>query len=137
MIYYDTLLEFDGASLLSKEEAKKLLTVKDREYKTYWWLFDKVSYINKTGNVSYCLYDALYCVRPALNIKNLGAFKIGDTFDIDGIWEFKIISEQKAWLYKQDIHTEFFLAENPCYSPIEPLIKSWYSALEQILTYYS
>lgn len=106
-------LEITGATLLSVEEAKKYLTVEERIYDNWWWLrspgygADRALHIRCDGSIfldgDYVDTTDVY-VRPALQIKNLefSNIKIGDIFELGG-FEFKIISDNLAWMYKQDI----------------------------------
>lgn len=106
-------LEITGATLLSIEEAEEYLRRVERAYNCWWWLRSPGDYYNYTANVYY--YGDIYknghnvgynngYVRPALQIKNLESsnFKIDDIFELGG-FEFKIISDNLAWMYKQDI----------------------------------
>ena len=105
-------LEITGAKLLSTEEAEKYLTEEERKYDK-WWLRSPGSYFrivdscNDGGDISNlgCFVDSSnVCVRPALQITNLESsnLKIGDTFEFSG-FNFKVISENLAWMYRQDI----------------------------------
>lgn len=106
-------LEFIGATLLSAEEAENYLTREERVYDFYWWLRSPgcissyVAYVDSDGSIDYSgdhISLIHRCVRPALQIKNLESsyFEIGDRFKMGG-YEFKIISKDLAWMYKQDI----------------------------------
>lgn len=99
-------MEIKGATLLSTEEAKELLTKKDRVYKSGWWLrspgFGRYLAVIVSSNGSIrsrgLLVDyAYYCVRPALLI-NLESsdHKIGETFMFEDK-TFKIISDELAF----------------------------------------
>ena len=140
MIYYNTSLEFKGATLLSSEEAFTLLTEQERKYLIGWWL-------RTPGNHSYyacCVYgDGNVCgyginvsyvsgIRPALIIFNLGDFKVGDIISI-GKYYFKIIKPQMAWLYKQDIGTDYFDVKSNNYeaSYVKQVIDSWFEKLKK------
>lgn len=102
-----------GATLLSKEEAKTLLTQQERAYKSLWWLRSPGSCSSSScivyGNGlvgSYCNTGSPdYIVRPALkiNISN-SDIKVGDAF-IFGDKKFKVISETLAWMCDDDIGT--------------------------------
>jgi len=106
-------LEIVGATLLSIEEAEEYLTRVERAYDCWWWLCSP-SRFSYCATLVYCdgdiigygdsVHDGGICVRPALQIKNLESsnFEIGNTFQIDD-YEFKIISDNLAWMYKQDI----------------------------------
>lgn len=141
--YIPEQIEFEGATLLSVEEAKSLLTEQEREYENYWWLrtpgkndsnyaclvfYD--GYVSQSGNYT----DDLNDIRPALKIKNIGNLKVGDIFKI-GEYEFKIISPDLAWLYHQDIGTDIFDKETNVYenSHIKKIVDEWYE--REILGY--
>jgi len=105
-----TLPAITGATLLSVYEAEKYLSKSEREYSKWWWLRSPGFYSYHTPSVD---YDGYICgfsvntrgfVRPALVITNLKSsnLSVGDTFKING-YEFKIISNTLAWLYKQDM----------------------------------
>lgn len=110
------MLKIKGATLLSVDEAKKLLSIKDREYSNWWWLrspgYDQylAASVTDGGSVHYGGDDVDYaddCVRPALKL-NLESsdFKIGDTFSFGGK-TFKIISKDLAFCL-EDIGTHCF-----------------------------
>lgn len=141
-------IKFKEATLLTKEEAETLLTEKERRYGCWWWLRspghgnDNAAGVDYDGSVSFLGRQAnLYygCVRPALIIdkSNSDNFNIGDTFEIEK-YEFKIINENLAWLYKQDLGCHLFnekLSDNykstNVYedSDIKRYIDEWYKAL--------
>lgn len=100
------LPKIEGATLLSREEAKMFLSQKGRMYSQWWWLRTSGYYPMNAACVLVegvvCFYGAdvdfdTGCVRPALkvNLKNSG-FKIGDTF-VFGKKTFKIISNELAF----------------------------------------
>lgn len=141
--YIPEQVEFEGATLLSVEEAQSWLTEEEKEYENYWWLctpdrnnnrcacfvfYD--GYISPSGNYT----DDLNDIRPALKIKNIGNLKVGDIFKI-GEYEFKIISPDLAWLYHQDIGTDIFDRETNVYenSHIKKVVDEWYE--KEILGY--
>lgn len=139
--YTPEQIEFEGAILLSVEEAQSWLTEKEREYENYWWLrtperygracfvfYD--GYVSQSGNYT----DDLNDIRPALKIKNIGNLKVGDIFKI-GEYNFKIISPELAWLYHQDIGTDIFDKETNVYenSYIKKVVDKWYE--NEILGY--
>ncbi len=110
------MLKIEGATLLSVDEAKKLLSIKDREYSNWWWLRspgysqDCAAIVLYDGSVSYSGNYVNYgdfCVRPALklNLESSG-FKIEDTFSFGGK-TFKIISDDLAFCL-EDIGTHCF-----------------------------
>lgn len=111
-------LEITKATLLSIKEAEEYLTNEERKYERWWWLRSPSSYsgytagVNSNGNIYNRGSRVTYindCVRPALQITNLESsnLKIGDTFKISD-YEFKIISKELAWMYKQDIGRHAF-----------------------------
>lgn len=103
-------IEIIGATLLSVDEARKLLTKDERKYNANWWLRSPakysycVSYIGKNGNVYCCggRVDSPHLIRPALRIKLNCSFNIGDIFEFDGR-KFKIISPDLAWMIDSDL----------------------------------
>lgn len=145
-------IEITGATLLSIEEAKKYLSPEDRQYENWWWLRSpgndscNAAYVRDDGDISHYgdyVGDSDGCVRPALKIKNLksSGMSIGDVFELnDDIlnlrYEFKIISENLAWIYKQEIGMRAFnfTNENKCSndyetSGIKNCVDLWYSRL--------
>lgn len=139
--YIPEKIEFEGATLLSVDEANSWLIEKEREYEDYWWVCTPGSgsyacfvisddYVYHTGN---SVYD-IDSIRPALKIKNIGNLKVGDIFKI-GEYEFKIISPDLAWLYHQDIGTDIFDKETNVYenSHIKKIVDEWYE--REILGY--
>ena len=130
-------ITFNGATLLSLDEAKDFLTEVERMYSLCWWLrtpcyfssnacivdFDG-SILSNGDGVDY--YNG---IRPALVISNLGDFKVGEMFNI-GSYQFKIISPNLAWLYKQDIGKTVFGTTNDYEkSHAKKVIDSWYETL--------
>lgn len=106
-------LQIIGATLLSIEETKEYLTEEERRYNNWWWLRSPglasncATYVIYHGRIlTYGSYvnDIDVSVRPALQISNLKSsnLEIGDTFEL-GDYEFKIISDNLAWMYRQDI----------------------------------
>lgn len=104
-----------GATLLSLEEAEKALSLLSEFEKLYprsWWLRTPGSYdrwahcVARTGIIytdGSFVNTSNRCVRPALKIKiNDPDIQKGDTFLFGG-YEFKVISEDLAWMYKNDI----------------------------------
>lgn len=99
-------LEITGATLLTVDEARNLLTVEDRACGSWWWLRSpgdcqiSAVNINEAGSV-YAIGDNVYNdsvgVRYALRIANLESsdLKIGDKFCY-GQKYFKVISEHLA-----------------------------------------
>ena len=140
MKYFNTQLEFSGTTLLSADEVKSLLTEQERKYKYPWWLRTPGYYSNYAGGVNY-YGDVIrtgyhvnygYCIRPALQIANLGDFKVGDVFSI-GEYYFKIISPELAWLYKQDIGEDIFDNKSNDYvgSHVKAVIDVWFEKLKE------
>ena len=143
MFYYDTNLEFKGATLLSADEASNLLTVQGRKNKDYWWLrtpghdSSYACIVSRYGSVSYygSPVRTNFGIRPALMLSNLGTFKVGDIFNIEDYY-FKIISPNLAWLYKQDIGgKEDFDAKSNDYetSHVKQVVDAWYEELRKDL----
>ena len=112
----ENTFKFEGATLLSVDEARKLLSKKDREYSNWWWLRlpgyyqDYAAYVSTDGLVDCTGYDVDYadvCVRPALKINlESSGLTIGDTFSFGGK-TFKIISDDLAFCL-EDIGTHCF-----------------------------
>ena len=137
-------LEFTGATLLSIEEAEALLTIEERAYDKRWWLRSpgyfsfSIANVYYVGNVNYYGYGVNYsnaCVRPALQIKNLeySTLEIGDRFKM-GDYEFKIISDNLAWMYKQDIgqyafNKDYEKGNNYETSDVKKFIDKWFRLL--------
>lgn len=105
-------LEITGATLLSIEEAEESLTEEERKHTCYYWLrspgfnssYAAHAYFDgEIDSYGYSVNNAL-AVRPALQITNLESsnLEIGDTFEL-GDFEFKVISDNLAWMHKQDI----------------------------------
>ena len=140
MLYYDTNLEFKGATLLSSDEASTLLTEQERKYIIGWWLRTPgnhsyyMCYVYGDGNVCRYGINVSYDrgIRPALQIANLGNFKVGDIFSI-GDYYFKIISPTRAWMYLQDIGTDYFDEKSNNYkaSHVKQIIDSWFKELKE------
>lgn len=106
-------IEILGATLLTVDEARKLLDKEDRKYTINWWLCssgkhtgytDGVAYIGVNGNVyvSGQSPTRANAIRPALRIKRNFHFDIGDVFEFDGR-KFKVISEDLAWMADGDL----------------------------------
>ena len=141
MFYYNTNLEFKGATLLSADEASTLLTEQEREYGIEWWLrtpgngfMCEACYVCDNGYIDIEGDNVRlnFGIRPALVISNLGGFKVGDIFSI-GEYYFKIINPELAWLYKQDIMEEPFdeMYNNYETSHIKAVIDSWFEDLKK------
>ena len=131
-------IAFNGATLLSLDEAEDFLTEDERMYSLCWWLRTPGSYsyytcyVSSNGYVRYYGDGVSYNnngIRPALKISNLGDFKVGEMFNI-GSYQFKIISPNLAWLYKQDIGKTVFGTTNDYEkSHAKKVIDSWYETL--------
>ena len=112
----ENTFKFKTATLLSVDEARKLLSKRDREYPHWWWLRSPgysrncAAYVNRGGSVDYGGFDVSYgsgCVRPALKINlESSGLTIGDTFSFGGK-TFKIISDELAFCL-EDIGTHCF-----------------------------
>ena len=134
-------IEFSGATLLSADEAKTLLTKEERKYKDSWWLRTP-GYFSNCACIVYHygdVYDDGYSVsfgnfgiRPALQISNLGSFNVGDIFSI-GKYYFKIISPELAWMYLQDIGKDYFDNKSNNYetSHVKEIVNSWFEKLKE------
>ena len=131
-------LKINGATLLSIEEAENLLAAKERKYHCWWWLRSPGYYSGDAAHVHGggdldCLGCGVYnvgsYVRPALKISNLESSNllIGDVFEV-GDWKFKVISENLAWLYKQDIGDHRFDEKTNVYeqSEIKQFVDNWF-----------
>ena len=139
VLYYDTNLEFTGATLLSVDEAMCYLSREDRENYVEWWLrtkgewSDAASYVFVNEIISNVGIDIKRqnAIRPALIISNLGEFKVGDIFSI-GEYYFKIIRPQMAWMYQQDIGFDIFDNESNNYetSHVKEIVDSWFEKLK-------
>lgn len=99
-------VKITGATLLTVDEARKLLTGKDRDRGLWWWLRspghfqNDAALVNDDGSVDACgvdVSDGGGGVRPALKIENLALsnLKIGDIFYFGGKL-FKLISDRLA-----------------------------------------
>lgn len=142
------VLELSGADLLTSEDTL-LLSREQRKYKRDWW----INYIEPKGhkkNKKESCFAAyvngfegcgigptknkrltFYAVRPALTINTIkGSYKIGDRFRIKD-YEFEIISNNKAWLYRQDIGDSSFDSNFKDYkhSDVKKMIDNWYEEL--------
>ena len=134
---------FKEATLLSVNEAKKLLSIKDREYSNWWWLRSPGHYqysaaiVNLDGSVYYPGYSVNIdydCVRPALKINlESSGFKIEDTFSFGGK-TFKIISDDLAFCL-EDIGTHCFRkdwkapdANDYEVSDVKRFVDAWFEA---------
>ena len=140
MKYYNTSLEFIGAILLSVDEAMCYLSKEERNYKNHWWLRTPgihsyyACYVYNEGKVSRYGINVCYNsgIRPALQICNLGEFKVGDIFSI-GKYYFKIISPELAWMYKQNIGFDIFDKESKNYetSHVKQVVDAWFEDLKK------
>lgn len=136
-------LKITGATLLSIEEAE-ILTEKERKYTSQWWLRSHGTFsyyatlVHDDGYISsigYHVDNNYTCVRPALTINNLKSsnLEIGDIFEIDG-YEFKIISKNLAWMYKQDIgcyafNEDYGKGNNYITSNVKKFVDKWFRIL--------
>lgn len=141
---YDKSMKITNAILLSSVEAEKYLTKEDRKYNHWWWLRSPgycqnlAARVDIDGSVYYCgFYVNIdnFCVRPALKISNLKSsnFNIGDKFEING-YNFKIISDNLAWMYKQDIGKYYFREDSEAknandyeYSDVKKYVDNWFN----------
>lgn len=130
-------ITFNGATLLSLDEAENFLTEVERMYSFCWWLrtpgyfSSNVCIVDFDGSILSNGDGADYYngIRPALVISNLGDFKVGEMFNI-GSYQFKIISPNLAWLYKQDIGEIVFGITNDYEkSHAKKVVDSWYETL--------
>lgn len=140
MVTEKTKLETTGATLLSIEEAGKYLSLEDREYLHGWWLRspgdrpDGADYVEYEGELSENDVHTRGYVRPALKIKNLqsSGMLVGDRFEVGG-YEFKIISENLAWMYRQHIYVCWFNTDKNDNdyetSDIKNQVDEWYDRL--------
>ena len=137
-------VEITGATLLSVEEAENYLTAEEKAYTGCWWLRSpgrpdtRAAYVERDSYVDHIGFgvDDEFEVRPALEISNLKSsnFEIGDTFEIDG-YEFKVISDNLAWMYKQDIgcyafNEDYEKGNNYETSDIKKLVDEWFERLK-------
>ena len=134
----DRSLKITRATLLSIEESENLLIEEELKYHWWWWLRSpgrfsicaaSVSYVGVVRcNGSYVDYDNI-CVRPALQISNLKSsdLQIGDTFEV-GDYNFRVISENLAWMYEQDIGSHRFDEKTNVYeqSEIKQFVDDWF-----------
>ena len=131
-------LKINGATLLSIEEAESLLTKEELKYRYWWWLRSPgnlskyAALVYNDGGVGYNGISVIYgdsCVRPALKISNLQSsnLSIGDVFEV-GDYKFRIISENLAWLYEQNIGQLRFDEETNIYeqSEIKQFVDNWF-----------
>ena len=142
MFYYDSNLEFYSASLLNITDAVYTLNSKDLMYfgKPYWlhkdrWDIEKnkqyiVNWERQIQTMDVCYLDCY--IRPVLEIRSLGSFKIGNIFSI-GNYKFKIITPDIAWLYKQDIGKDYFDDKSNDYetSHVKQIIDAWFEDLKK------
>ncbi len=133
-------LEITGATLLSVDEAKNLLTIEDRYCISWWWLRSSDDYQNYAATVTndgsiytygYYVYKDRGGIRPALQIENLESsnLKIGDKFYF-GNECFKIISDHLA-LCDSIVDYMYFDESSNDYerSEIKAYIDDWFSKL--------
>lgn len=133
-------IEITGATLLTVDEAKSLLTINDRACESWWWLRSPgnnqlyAAYVRDDGSVyAYGLRvdsDGVG-VRPALKIENLALpnLKIGDTFCFCGE-RFKLISARLA-LCETIIGLSIFDKSSNDYdrSEIKAYVDQWFDEL--------
>ena len=131
-------LKIHGATLLSVEEAKNLLTEEDCKYPCWWWLrspgtsSDYAANVYGDGGVNFGgdrVDNDNNCVRPALKISNLESSNllIGDVFEV-GDYKFRVISEDLAWMHEQDIGLRRFDEKTNIYeqSEIKQFVDDWF-----------
>lgn len=142
--FVDEPLDIKGATLLSEEEVKSLLTEKERAYVYWWWLRTPggyssrhacyVSYGGSVNDYGVRVSDDDVGVRPALII-NLESsdLEIGDIFKFGGK-EFQILSPTIAWLFRDDIGRCAFRkdwktanASNYETSDVKKIIDEWFA----------
>lgn len=136
IIYTNTELEIEGATLLSVDEADAL-PLRLRKYENSWWLrtpgFNSyiTAGVNMYGSVGIYGYSVNYrsiAVRPALQISNLKSsnLKIRDVFKFGGK-EFEIISNTLAFC-KTDIGNHRFDNDYNDYkkSKIKKYVDAWF-----------
>lgn len=112
-------IEIIGATLLSIEDLDYLSLEDELCFADSWWLRSP-SYDSDVAIYFYyrdddfpdygnSKVDRCHCVRPALKIKNIESsnMSVGDVFELGG-YEFKIVSENLAWMYKQCIGSSSF-----------------------------
>lgn len=97
-------IDIVDVTLLSIDEYRNCRAAIPSIYKYWWWLrspgyySDNAAYVNTDGGVNdfgyYVNYDEV-AVRPALKIKNLDSFNLGDKFDLAGC-TWTVISEDLA-----------------------------------------
>lgn len=132
-----------GATLLTYNEAKNLLSASQRQFINRWWLegcgvAGYGNYVSEKGNFGMCLVDDVAHVRPAIKINISGTnFAVGDVFTF-GKWKFLIISESLAWMYKDSIgRIQFrpncfgYFSNSYDYSSVKKMVDEWFlTALE-------
>lgn len=131
-------LDIIGATLLSVDEAKTLLSERERACMTWWWLRSPGGYqdyaagVDDDGSVSAHGYgvDAISIgVRPALRIENLALanLKIGDELYF-GSERFKIISDHLALCNSIVGYMRFDARSNNYeYSEIKKYVDNWFA----------
>lgn len=133
-------LNIIGATLLSEEEAKTLLTKEERVYKSYWWLRTPGRYGSRACSIDYdgdvrsysFVYYSNRGVRPALVLSDISDsnFKVGDIFEVAG-YKFKVLSQTLAWMYEQDIGKLCFNEKTNIYeeSSVKKFVDEWFENL--------
>ncbi len=140
-------IKIKSATLLSDEEAKTLLTEKERRYeKENWWLRSPgddcfVAYVYTFGRVD-CVGDFAwlcnFCVRPVLEIDiESSVFMIGDTFRFGGK-NFRIISDKLAFCL-DDIGTSLFRRDDRTLddndyelSDVKKIVDQWFEEAKKM-----
>lgn len=131
-------LDITGATLLSVDEAKTLLSERERACMTWWWLRSPghrrsiAAAVHFSGSISANgrhVNDFLVAVRPALQVTHLASTnrKIGDIFYFDGE-RFKIISDHLAFCESTIGHMRFDATNNDYEtSEIKKYVDNWFA----------
>ena len=123
--------------LLTLTESQNLLRSYDRAFTNNWWLYDAgcsdgyVMHVTYEGNINrYGTNIKIdeYSVRPVVQLANIEPvmYRCGDMFEI-GTYKFKLITNNLAWLYSQDIGRTYFDKDYTDYnkSYIKEYINDW------------